>query len=144
MKRIKYILIVLIGILLISSASIAQVPTLSVKYNAQIYAWPANEVNMTIIVWKTGFPNTIEDAENIEIPALGPGESYLHTCPSIYSGYDIYGVQIEDNSGGGNDGWVGETYGTTDDFNYKPYTTVLHYHVDYSTGGTNSAAILIH
>ena len=144
MKNIKYILIALIGMLLISSASYAQIPILNIKYNAEIYGNPANEVKITIIVWKTGFPNTVEDAMNVDIPAHGSGESDYITCPSIYAGYDIYGVQIEDNSGGGNDGWVGETYGTTDDFNYKPYTTVLHYNVKYYSMGSNNAGIKIY
>ena len=144
MKKIKYLLIAFIGILLISSASYGQVPIVNVKYNAEIYGNPANKVYITVTVWIPGFPNTIEDATTTVLPACAPGGSSVLPTPSCYTGYDIYGVQILDNSGGGNDGWAGETWGTTDDFNYKPFTSVLHYNVTYYTGGANSADILIH
>ena len=144
MKKIKCILIALIGMVLISSASIAQDPKVYMRYHVEIYA-NATPVIMDVQVWKPGQPSTIEDGAQIFLDA-GPAQSaHEYTVTGYGASYDIYSVIIYDNSGGNNNAYIGGNYSNTDDFAYKPYSggTTYIYTATFYPLGAHSAGVTL-
>ena len=146
MKQIKYFLIALIGMLLISSASSGQSPKLWIKYTIEVYDSPANELTMNMQVWIPGNSSTITTAFQTPqiIPPHTAGSSDYIEATSFGSNYDIYSVRIYDNSGGGNDANIGGGGSTTDDFDYKPYTVILNYDATFYSIGIHAAGVDLH
>ncbi len=121
MKKLKFILIAFFGVLLISSASFAQQPTVSMRYHVEIFDSPAKKVWMSVQVWIPNQPATIQDALMI---TLEPGLAQsAHEYDTYYGPlYDIYSVQIYDNTGGTNHAYIGGNYPNFGDFAYKPFS----------------------
>ncbi len=141
MKQIKYFLIVFIGMLLMTSASYGQSPRVYMKYNVEIYT--TNKPMMYIQVWKPGQTNTITDAWSGYVVAhqAGESESNAYVCTGYNANWDIYSVQIMDNSGGNNNAYIGGSYPTTDDFDYKPNTIILNYDATFYPMGIHAAGV---
>ena len=139
--KVKYILLQIIAIMLFAAPTFSQDPVLYMRYNVDIYPTPASQITMYIQVWQPGLPNTILDAWSGTIVPHHSGETESYTCTGYGSSYDIYSVEIWDNSGGTNHAFVGGSYSTTDDFGYKPYSTLITYSAYFSDLTAHTASV---
>lgn len=96
---------------------------------------------MAIQIWIPNNPASVLTWGVVDIIPHSMGESESYPCNGYGSSYDIYSVRIYDNSGGQNDATVGETFGSYDDFDYKPYSTTLNIEVDYYSVDAHSATV---
>ncbi|MEA3445523.1 MAG: hypothetical protein U9R19_12455 [Bacteroidota bacterium] len=139
----KLSFLILIGLLFVISSTYAQDPKLYIRYDSTIYAVPATQVTMDIQVWKPAQSATIEDAWSDDLPP-NPANTMDENIISGYgSTYDIYSVYIYDNSGGSNHAYVGGTWGTSDDFSYKPNSSTYSLDVTFYAQGAHTAGIVI-
>ena len=145
MKNIKVLLISIVVVLFFSNTSYGQDPKVCIKYQAEVFA-SGNPIKMDIQVWIPGSPSTIEDGWTGYLGHGQVGDSYCgnnYTCVGYGSSYDIYSVIIYDNSGGSNNAYIYNS-NPTDDFDYKPYSIILHYNAKFYPMSSHNAGVEIY
>ncbi|MEA3445949.1 MAG: hypothetical protein U9R19_14615 [Bacteroidota bacterium] len=101
------------------------------KYHVEVFS-TGTPIYMNVQLWIPGNPASVTSLPTMQVepqPVYGGWTYHFSTYPWYY---DVYSVRIYDNSGNGNDATVGDTMGSSDDFDYVPFGPTLNYDVTYT------------